>query len=155
AGRSGGLCRHPGAHDLCGGYHLGSSDSGQQSWRESVSGDAPTAICSVYPRTVEGIVLDSRTPALLPDIVWRESRSLLQYVSQSFPWTTPEEQTALVEIRKIVTDEQKCVASLIRFMQRQHITVVPGASYPSAFTTVNFTSLDYLLPRLALEQKQL
>ena len=40
-------------------------------------------------------MLDDRTAQLLEGVVRRESRSLLQYVAEAFPWTTPEEQAYL------------------------------------------------------------
>ena len=48
--------------------------------------------------------LSSRQGAVAQDIVRRESRSLLQYVSEAFPWTTREERAALATLQEMIED---------------------------------------------------
>ena len=98
-------------------------------------------------------MLDAQTQALLQDIVRRQSRSLLQYVSEAFPWTTPEEQGALEVIRGLIVEEQALAASVAKFLQRAQVGVPYTGSYPKAFTTINYVSLDYLLPLLIKQER--
>jgi rubrerythrin len=99
-------------------------------------------------------VIDAATQALLGDIIRREGRSLLQYVSEAFPWTQPEEQAALEQFQQLVQEEQQAVAGLIGFMQRRRLTPPALGTYPMSFTNINFVSLDHLLPVLANHQRQ-
>lgn len=99
-------------------------------------------------------MIDSSTHALLCAIIRRESRSLLQYVRESFPWTTSEERTTLAQLDKLIDEECRVLAALTRFLVRQHFTPPYLGSFPSSFTTVNYLSLDHLLPILVGRQRQ-
>jgi hypothetical protein len=90
----------------------------------------------------------------LLDIVARESRSLLMYVSESFPWPTPQEREVLAQLQKIIAEESETVVGLGRFLVRQRIVPPPLRTYPQAFTSVNYVSLDHLLPMLAAYQRE-
>jgi hypothetical protein len=93
-------------------------------------------------------VIDARTYAVLQDIVRRESRSLLQYVGDAFPWTTPEARGTLTQLQKLVAEERQATDDISRFLFRHHLTPPYLGSYPSDFTTINFVSLEHLLPLL-------
>ncbi|HEV3262154.1 MAG TPA: hypothetical protein VG013_35205 [Gemmataceae bacterium] len=93
-------------------------------------------------------MIDARTYAVLQDIVRRESRSLLQYVGEAFPWTTPEARGSLTQVQKLVAEERQATDDISRFLFRQHLTPPYLGSYPSDFTTINFVSLEHLLPLL-------
>jgi hypothetical protein len=93
-------------------------------------------------------MIDPRTEAVLQEIVRRESRSVLSYVGDAFPWTTARESAALPRLSKLVAEERQAVAELALFLTRRHVTLPYLGSYPNAFTTINFIALDYLLPRL-------
>jgi hypothetical protein len=93
-------------------------------------------------------VIDAQTRDLLQDIVRRESRSVMTYVGNAYPWTTARDSQAVDTTRKLITDEARAVAALGQFLFRRHMPVVSLGSYPSSFTTMNFVALEYLLPRL-------
>ncbi len=99
-------------------------------------------------------MLDPQTQALLQDVVRRQSRSLLQYVSEAFPWTSSEEQGALEVVRGLVVEEHAAAAELARYLQRRRVGVPYTGSYPSDFTTINYVSLDYLLPLLVKHERE-
>jgi hypothetical protein len=99
-------------------------------------------------------VIDPRTHAILEDIVRREGRSLLQYVADSFPWTATDEQGALEQLRRMIEAERQATTDLVRFLVRRKFTPPYLGAYPARFTTINFVSLEYLLPRLAQEQRR-
>jgi hypothetical protein len=98
-------------------------------------------------------VIDARDSALLKDVLRRESRSFLQYFADSFPWTTSNENDALGKLQKLTEEEREATASLGRFLYRQRQTLPYLGAYPSHFTTLNYVALDYLLPKLAEEER--
>jgi hypothetical protein len=93
-------------------------------------------------------MLDARTQTRLQDLLHRESRSFLQYVRDSFPWTAPEESGALARVRTLIEEERQAIVVLGRFLVRHRIPLPYLEPYPVAFTTLNFVSLDHLLPML-------
>ncbi len=99
-------------------------------------------------------MLDLATQTLLQDIVTRENRSALSYVRDAYPWTTSREEAALAALRRLANEDGRAVARLGEYLVRQRLPATLPGSYPSSFTTLNFLSLDYLLPRLAEAQKQ-
>lgn len=98
--------------------------------------------------------MDPRTTAVLQQAFRRESLSMLRYVGEAFPWTTLAGGGALRRLGEIVAEDREATAGLGRFLFRRHIAPSFTGSFPSAFTTINFLSLDYLLPRLAASQRK-
>ena len=96
-----------------------------------------------------------QTQAILQGIVRRESRSLLSYIGDSFPWTTGAGGPALDTLGQVVRDECDAVSALGRYLIRQRAPVPYLGSYPANFTSMNFVSLEYLLPKLVQSQKEL
>jgi rubrerythrin len=98
--------------------------------------------------------MNADTRALLEDILRRESRSLLQYVSESFPWTTADEQQALSRLQEMVREECQATGALAQFFAKREHTFPYLGSFPAAFTTINFVSLDHVAPLLADAERQ-
>jgi rubrerythrin len=99
-------------------------------------------------------VTDAPTEAVLQDIVRRESRSLLQYVADAFPWTTEEERGVLATLRQLIDEERQAAGDLARFMTRRRLELPYIGAYPAEFTTINYVLLDHLLPLLADEERR-
>jgi rubrerythrin len=99
-------------------------------------------------------VMDPRTYSLIADIIRRESRSLLQYVGESYPRITPDQQNTWSQIRKMIGEELQGVADLMRLLQRRHEPPPYVGSYPSSFTSLSFVSLDHLIPLLAAHERE-
>jgi hypothetical protein len=99
-------------------------------------------------------VIDPQTQALLQDILRRESRSVLMYVAEAYPWTTASQTKALTELQQLIAAEREAVASLGRFLVRRHIDLPYLPSFPVHFTTINFLALDYILPRLIEHERR-
>ena len=93
-------------------------------------------------------MIDAAGYAVLQEIVKRESRSLLQYVHDSFPWTPSGERPALDDVRRFAVEQQEGIANLARWLARRRYPVPLLGPYPGWFTTINYVSLDYLLPLL-------
>ncbi len=91
--------------------------------------------------------------ATLQAILRRESRSLLQYVREAYPWAKSGEQKTLSELDRLIDEEANSTAALARFLLRHHVRLPYLGAYPSHFTNVNYVGLDFLLPRLVEHQR--
>jgi len=99
-------------------------------------------------------VIDAAGRALLQDIFRRESRSLLEYVSDAYPWATPHERTTLTTLQKLIEEERQNATALGRCLVRCRIGLPHLGAYPFSFTTMNYVSLDHLLPLLVEHQQR-
>jgi hypothetical protein len=93
-------------------------------------------------------VIDPQTVDRLHALVRRETLSILMYVGQAFPWTTVKQVGNLAELKRIVDEEREAIANLGQYLTRRRAPVPWIGSYPSSFTTINFLSLEFILPRL-------
>jgi hypothetical protein len=98
--------------------------------------------------------MDLPTAVLLQEVVRRESLSLLAYVGDAFPWTTRGGDAALAQLRKIVSEHDRAVTVLGKYLARRRMPPAAIGSFPSSFTTMNFVALSYLLPRLTESETQ-
>ena len=92
--------------------------------------------------------------ARLEAVLRRESRSLLQYVRESFPWVRHGKDEALSEVQRIIGEDRDALGSLSAFMARQRHPVISLGAYPMRFTSMNFVSLEYLVPQLLQEGRK-
>ncbi len=84
----------------------------------------------------------------------KESRSLLQYVSEAYPWTLHPESAPLRTVLHFAKSELVALAQLGKAMMKARMGLpLPGA-YPQSFTTLNFIALDFLGPMLVADQKR-
>jgi hypothetical protein len=97
---------------------------------------------------------DAQTLPVLQQVVQRESRSLLQYIREAFPWTTAGDHAAWTQLQQLIDEQRQGVGALVQFLTRRLHTFPYLGSYPAGFTTVNFVALDHLLPLLVDEQRQ-
>jgi hypothetical protein len=93
-------------------------------------------------------VIDVNTQTLIQDILRRESRSVLRYVAEAFPWINANEDRALATVQRIIAAERQAVVELGQFLIRQRVALPFFPSYPASFTTINFLAFDYVLPLL-------
>ena len=99
-------------------------------------------------------MIDPYTQAVLQQAFRRESLSMLRYVGEAFPWTAADGDSALRRLREIEAEDREATADLGRFLFRRRIPPSYTGSFPSAFTTINFLSLEHLLPRLVESQRK-
>jgi hypothetical protein len=92
--------------------------------------------------------MDADIAALLQDLVRREGRSLLQYVSESFPWTTYKNHHALPVILDMAKEERESAAAIASFLVKNRQQLPYLGAYPMSYTTINYMSLDFLIPYL-------
>jgi hypothetical protein len=93
-------------------------------------------------------VIDPASHAAFASLVRRQAGSLLQYIRDSYPWTTPAEEPALARVKQLAADEEHSTQGLIRFLRKRRVTPPATGSYPSGFTTINFISFKHLVPML-------
>jgi len=100
--------------------------------------------------------MDAATANLLQDMVRREGRSLLQYVSESYPWTTAKNHHGLSVLMDMVNEEQEGAAAIVRLLLKNRLRPPYLGAYPMSFTNINFMSLDFLVPYLIdFEQRRI
>jgi hypothetical protein len=99
-------------------------------------------------------VIDAHSQHVLQDLLRRESRSVLIYVAEAYPWTTWAEEKTLADLQRLIAAEREAVACLGRFLVRCRIPLPYLPPYPAHFTTINFLALDYLLPRLIEQERR-
>jgi hypothetical protein len=93
-------------------------------------------------------VIDAKTQTLLQDVLRRESRSLLQYLTESFPWTTSDKQAAVATLQRLAEEERESAARVADYLRRHQIPLPYLGAFPMEFTTINFIGLDYAVPLL-------
>lgn len=99
------------------------------------------------------MTLSPQTIALLQEQVRRTGRSLLQYVSEAYPWTSTAKDTQIVAcLNQMQQAEQRAMTRLGRFLLQQRANPPLLGSYPMHFTTLNFLAVDRLLILLAEQQ---
>jgi hypothetical protein len=98
--------------------------------------------------------MDSGSHTLLSRLIAMGSGSLLQYSSESFPWSADPAHAAVDAVKQIAHEERDEVMRFTRMLQKKRLRLPPMGAYPSHFTTINFCSLDYLLPRLIHEHQK-
>jgi hypothetical protein len=96
--------------------------------------------------------MDSQTYTLIAAIIRRESRSLLQYVGESYPTVTPDQEDTWSQIRKMIDEQLQGVADLMRLLQRRHQPPPYVGSYPASFTSLSFVTLDHLIRLLVTHE---
>jgi hypothetical protein len=99
-------------------------------------------------------VIPAPDAARLEAAVRREGRSLLQYVSEAYPWTKAAGDATADKVRDLAREERDALTVLTKFLSRRRHTVPYLGAFPMSFTTMNFVSLDYLLPRLTESARQ-
>ncbi len=101
-------------------------------------------------------MIDPQTVERLQEIMRRESLSVLMYVGQAYPWTTARNNAALGELKRIIDEEREAIHALGVFLMRRRASLPWVGSFPTSFTTINFLSLEHILPRLIdYEQKSI
>jgi hypothetical protein len=92
--------------------------------------------------------MDQETQNTLQEILRRESRSVLTYVAEAFPWGNARQVPALLHLQELIARARDAIARLGQLLVRRRVELPFLGSYPSSFTTINFLSFDYLIPRL-------
>lgn len=65
--------------------------------------------------------MDAATAAIMQNTVRQEGRSLLQYVGESFPWTTAKNHDTLPILANIVKEEQQGAAAVVQCLVKNRV----------------------------------
>ena len=98
--------------------------------------------------------MDAETCTILQNAMRAESKSFLQYVSDAFPWTTPDELAALAKLQSLIAEEKEGAGAIAEFLTQNKQPLPYLGSYRMSFTTMNFVSLEHLLPILDKEERR-
>jgi hypothetical protein len=98
--------------------------------------------------------MDAATVRRLENAFRRETRSFLQYVRDAFPWTTAGELATLAKLQGLIGEELEAAGTIAEFLARHRQGLPPVGTYPMNFTSLNFVSLDHLLPILLREERK-
>lgn len=74
-------------------------------------------------------------------------RSFAAYLSSASPWTRPQDQPAVEELRHLVEDQQR-LAARVADMVLDFGERIELGEFPMEFTGKNFLSLDFVLREL-------
>ena len=96
--------------------------------------------------------MDAGSSKLLYDLVEMGATSLLHYLSGASLYST--NAAAIARVKDAAREERDEIARFIRLLQRNHQYIPKPGSFPSHFTTMNFVTLEYVLPKLIAEQKR-
>jgi hypothetical protein len=91
---------------------------------------------------------------LLHGLIRKESTSLLQYLSDAYPWAAAKDKGKLREVLALSRRERSAIGDLVRYCVRNRLGAPETRSYPERFMDLNFVSLDSLQPMLLDEQKK-
>jgi hypothetical protein len=95
--------------------------------------------------------MDAGSLSLLYRLASMGAYSLLQYVGQSFPWSGDKSLLMRTQILTMAGEERDSAAQLVRILQKKHVPLRVKGGFPSHYTSGNFVSIDYLLPKLIAE----
>lgn len=94
------------------------------------------------------------SPEFMHALVRREARSLLQYMNESYPWADHQHQEALMSVLRMANHERHQIDRLIRWCIKAKLGNPSLGPYPQSFMSINFMSIEYLLPLLVEDQKK-
>lgn len=93
------------------------------------------------------------TASVMNRIFARETRSILQYLKDAWPWASSDERKVLERLQQMIAEEQRAARWVADWLLRHHIPPATGR-FPEEFTEINYVALDHLLPRLVMYQRQ-
>ena len=79
------------------------------------------------------------------------STSLLQYLRDSSPFARNDSAGTLTKALKLADEEREAAEQMTRWLQKRHERIPKTGGFPSQFTTMNFCTIEYLLPKLSSE----
>ena len=90
----------------------------------------------------------------LHGLIRKEARSLLQYLSDAYPWAPAQDHARRDRILARSRREREAIGTLVRYCVRHQLGYPALGSYPEKFMDLNFLSRDSLMPMLLAEQKK-
>ena len=91
---------------------------------------------------------------IIRQFLLRDTSCLLHYLVGAWPWSNRKEQEIIRRLEHLQAEESEEHSRLASVLRKQRL-VPPAPSYLSEYSSCHFLALDYLLPRVLEEQKQL
>lgn len=88
------------------------------------------------------------------DLVIELHRSLAQYIGESWPWTSSDDEQIKDVVQDLVARQRRDVTRLVEFLRDRSHRVDFGI-YPHAYTGYHYVSLSYLFSKLVEHQQKL
>ncbi len=79
------------------------------------------------------------------------SRSLLQYVSEIWPWSAADAEGTRRTLDRLAADQRESAAALARFLDDRG-EVIDFGTYPTEYTSLHYVAVDFLLGQLVENQ---
>lgn len=98
--------------------------------------------------------MDAGSQQLLARLIALGTSSLLQYASESSPWSARQSRGAFERLLTLAHEEREKATHFTRWLQKKHVRLPALGSFPSHFTTMNFVTVDHLVPKLIAEADQ-
>jgi hypothetical protein len=92
------------------------------------------------------------TDTTLAEIFRRESRSFLQYVDQSSPYSGPAEKPVLDRIHELARTEAATLTGFAEFLDKSRVSIPHFGAFPTSFTNYNFVAVKKLVKPLVDDQ---
>ena len=100
-------------------------------------------------------MIDPSEVAVLQEQIRRTGRSLLQYTTESFPWThNAKERDILRQIHLMAKAEEAQSRLIARFLIKHRQSPPYLGAYPMHFTTMNFLAIPRLLDLIIDHQQK-
>ena len=96
--------------------------------------------------------MDGSQNAQLNHLLITIGRSLLQYVGESWPWTSEDSDEARRKLTELVDRQQQSVGALASLLNAREWAIDFG-TYPTDYTDLHFIALDFLLAQLVENQE--
>lgn len=93
--------------------------------------------------------MDARSATAVRDALRRQSRSLLQYLSEARPWAPAAGGPALAKLEALAAEDRRALTVLVRLLQRKRLELPYLGPFAAEFTNINDVSLDSVWPVLA------
>ncbi len=85
------------------------------------------------------------------DLLIQISRSLLQYVSEIWPWSALDAEESRRTLDRLAADQRKSAAALVRFLDARG-EVIDFGTYPTEYTSLHYVAVDFLLGQIIENQ---
>jgi hypothetical protein len=100
------------------------------------------------------LMIEAVSSSQINDLLIRIGRSLLQYVSESWPWAASGSEETRRTLLRLAAQQRENVAELAWLLDARG-EIVDFGSYPTEYTSLHYVSVDYLLDRLVANQSEI
>ncbi len=97
------------------------------------------------------LMAEAVSSSLINDLLIQISRSLLQYVSEIWPWSAADAEETRRTLDRLAAEQRDSAAALVRFLDGRR-EVIDFGTYPTEYTSLHYVAVDFLLGQLVENQ---